>query len=376
MRKIHLWCPSIRASDGGIESYSLSLAKALIEIAGERHVTVLVHNHNSADVRHALGTGVRCGASGWLPRTLWTIGFALLVVWRALRDRPDLIISTHLNFAPFASLVKRLTSIPYWVALHGYESWEIQRPSRRRAVAKADLLLPVSAFTRDRVMKNYSIPVERMRVLHDTFDPARFSIGPKPGHLLRRYGWAPDDLVILTVGRLSAAESYKGHDRLIRALPRIRAQVPNVKYLVVGGGDDKERLERIANEEKVLDGVAFAGRVPHNELSDYYRVCDLFAMPSTGEGFGIVFLEALATGKPVLAGNRDGAADALRGGELGVLVDPDDAQALAESVTALLQRLHSHALATRPEELRNGVVNAFGPEKFKQAIAQLLAEKA
>ena len=376
MAGIHLWCPSIRASDGGIESYSLSLAKALIEIVGERQITVLVRNHDSADVRDALGTDVRCGGSAWMPRALWTIGFAALVVARALRERPGLIISTHLNFGPFASFVNRLTKMPYWIALHGYESWEIQRPSQRRAVAKADLLLPVSAFTRDRAMKNYSIPAERMRVLPDTFDPTRFSIGPKPEHLLRRYGWGPDDPVILTVGRLSSAEGYKGHDRLIRALPRVRAQVPNVKYLIVGGGDDQERLARIANEEKVADAVLFAGRVSHNELSDYYRVCDLFAMPSTGEGFGIVFLEALSTGKPVLAGSGDGATDALRGGELGVLVDPDDAQALAENVTALLQRRHPHPLATRPEELRNRVVDAFGPEKFKQAIAQILTEEA
>jgi len=225
-------------------------------------------------------------------------------------------------------------------------------------------------------MKNYSIPTKRMKVLHDTFDPGQFSIGPKPEHLLRRSGWAANDPVILTVGRLSAAEGYKGHDRLIRALPRILAQVPNVKYLIVGSGDDQERLERIALEEKVADAIRFAGRVPQKELSDHYRVCDLFAMPSTGEGFGIVFLEALATGKPVLAGNGDGAVDALRGGELGVLVDPDDEQALAETVTALLQRRHPHPLATRPDELRNRVVDAFGPEKFKQAISQILAEKA
>jgi len=97
MPGIHLWCPSIRASEGGIESYSLSLARALIEIAGEQHITILVRNHAGADICQALGSGVRHGASGWLPRALWTFAFGVLVVWRALRERPDLIISTHLN---------------------------------------------------------------------------------------------------------------------------------------------------------------------------------------------------------------------------------------------------------------------------------------
>ena len=375
MPKIHLWCPSVRADDGGIESYSLSLARALIEIAGRDNVTILVRNHNGNELRNVLGSGTQHGAVGSLPGALRTVGFALLVVGRALRERPDLIISTHLNFAPFAALVKRMTKIPYWIALHGYESWEIQRPSQRRAVATADLLLPVSHFTRDRVMNAYSIPAGKMCVLHDTFDLARFSMGPKPEHLLRRYGLKPDEPVILTVGRLSTAERYKGHDRMIRVLPTIRSQVPKVKYLIVGGGDDRERLEEIAREEKVADAVVFAGRVANKELSDYYRLCDLFAMPSTGEGFGIVFLEALATGKPVLGGNRDGAVDALLGGKLGVLVDPEDKRALAETLIALLQRTHPHLLGTRPEELRDRMVTAFSPQRFKETVAELLAER-
>jgi glycosyltransferase involved in cell wall biosynthesis len=234
----------------------------------------------------------------------------------------------------------------------------------------------VSEFTRDRVMTNYAVPPDRMHLLRDTFEPNRFGIGPKSAQLLSRYRLATDDPVILTVGRLSAAEAYKGHDRVIRALPRIRAKVPNTKYLIVGGGDDRPRLEAIAHEQNVANAVIFAGRVAHEELPDYYRLCDLYAMPSTGEGFGIVFLEALASGKPVLAGNRDGAVDALNGGELGVLVDPHDEALLAEAAMALLLRSHPHPLVNYPEQLRERVVELFGPEKFRQAVVRLLEEKA
>jgi glycosyltransferase involved in cell wall biosynthesis len=375
MPRIHLWCPSVRASEGGIESYSFSLARALREIVGERDLTVLVRNDQRSDVRGTLGAGVAQASTGWLPKALWTAAFAFLVLARALRERPDLIITTHLNFAPFARFVRKLAKIPYWVVLHGYESWDIQRPSQQRAVAEADLLLPVSNFTRDRVIKNYSVSAEKVRVLPNTFEPARFNPGPKPDHLLRRHGLTLDDRVILTVGRLSGAERYKGHDRVIRALPLIRAQVSNAKYLVVGSGDDQERLQGIANEASVADSVIFAGRVSHEELPDYYRLCDLYAMPSTGEGFGIVFLEALACGKPVLAGNRDGAVDALNGGKFGVLVDPDDQQALAEAAIALLLQRHSHSLANHAEQLREQVVERFGPERFQEAVARLLTER-
>lgn len=376
MRGIHLWCPSVCPSKGGIESYSFSLANALGELVGERDLTVIVRNDSAAEIQESLGGGFLTATSSWLPKSLWSIGFACLVVLRALREKPRLIITTHLNFSTFASFVRNLSGIPYWVVLHGYESWEIQRPSQRRAVAQADLLLPVSGVTRDRVGSKYAIPPERMHVLPDTFDSTRFSIGQKPAHLLERFKLASDDRIILTVGRLSAAEAYKGHDRLIRALSAIRAKVPNSKYLIVGGGDDQSRLETMAREQGVADAVIFAGRVSNEELPEYYRLCDLFAMPSTGEGFGIVFLEALASGKPVLAGNQDGAVDALNGGELGVLVDPLDEDAIAEAAISLLLQTHSHPLINQPGKLRERVIARFGVEQFKKAAAQLLAEKA
>jgi glycosyltransferase involved in cell wall biosynthesis len=376
MPKIHLWCPSVRPSQGGIESYSFSLASALREAIDERDLAVFVRNDSAGELRETLRSGLTAATSAWLPKRLWTMGFAWMVVTRALREKPDLIITTHLNFGPFAALVRRLTRIPYWIVLHGYESWEIQRPSQERAVCEADLLLPVSEFTRKRVMENYGVPAERMHLVHDTFDPERFTIGPKPTHLLKRFELLGEGKIILTVGRLSAAERYKGHDRLIRALPVIRARVPNTKYLIVGGGDDRSRLEAIAAEHNVADAVIFAGRVPQEALPDYYRLCDLYAMPSTGEGFGIVFLEALAAGKPVLGGNRDGAVDALNGGELGVLVDPHDERAIAEEATAMLLQTHPHPLLNQPEQLRASVIERFGPERFKQALAQLLSDKA
>jgi glycosyltransferase involved in cell wall biosynthesis len=376
MPKVHLWCPSVCGSKGGIESYSFSIANALREIVGERDLTVLVRNDSLDELRAIPGTVVASATSAWLPRPLWPVAFALLVTIRAIRERPALIITTHLNFGPFASFVRRVAKVRYWVVLHGYESWAIQRASQQRAVVAADLLLPVSAFTRDRVSNNYAVPVKRMRVLPDTFDPERFTIGPKPAHLLKRFALSADDKIILTVGRLSAAERYKGHDVLIRALPLIRAKVPQTKYVIAGGGDDRDRLETIAKEHDVADAVIFVGRVPHGELPDYYRLCDLYAMPSTGEGFGIVFLEALAAGKPVLAGNRDGALDALNGGELGVLVDPHEERAIVEEATAMLLRTHPHPLLNQPEKLRQRAIDRFGPERFKQVLKQLLNEKA
>ncbi len=114
------------------------------------------------------------------------------------------------------------------------------------------------------------------------------------------------------------------------------------------------------------------GFVPDEELCAHYNLCDVFAMPSKGEGFGIVYLEALACGKPTLGGNQDGAIDALCHGELGVLVDPDDVGAIAQTLIQILQGTYPHPIMYQPEILRQKVIDVFGFERFKQTLADLI----
>lgn len=124
----------------------------------------------------------------------------------------------------------------------------------------------------------------------------------------------------------------------VRRIPTsgLRPLTSDLRYLIVGDGDDRPRFESLADELGVRELVIFAGKVPSEELCDHYNLCDLFAMPSTGEGFGIVFLEALACGKPVIAGSKDASRDALLDGELGVLVDPEDPRELRDAIVAIL----------------------------------------
>ncbi|HEY9872812.1 MAG TPA: glycosyltransferase, partial [Candidatus Obscuribacterales bacterium] len=158
------------------------------------------------------------------------------------------------------------------------------------------------------------------------------------------------------------------------ALPEIRRQIPNVHYILVGKGSDRVRIEKLITELNLQEGVTLAGFIPDDELCDYYNLCDLFAMPSKGEGFGIVYLEALACGKPCLGGDRDGAIDALCHGELGVLVNPDDIGAIAQSLIQILQRTYPNPLIYQPEALRQKVIDKFGFEQFKQTLATYLEQ--
>jgi glycosyltransferase involved in cell wall biosynthesis len=210
--------------------------------------------------------------------------------------------------------------------------------------------------------------------LPNTFDHNRFNIAGKPTHLLERYGLKSEQPIILTVNRLSLCESYKGYDKVLEALPQIRKAIPNIHYVIVGKGDARPHIEQLIRERQLQDCVTLTGFIPDAELCDYYNLCDVFAMPSKLEGFGIVYLEALACGKPTLGGNQDGAIDALCHGELGALVNPDDVEALAQTIIQILQKTYSKPLLYHPQELRQKVIDIYGYERFKQTLTQYLEE--
>jgi len=152
--------------------------------------------------------------------------------------------------------------------------------------------------------------------------------------------------VLMTVGRLATEERYKGFDEVLEALPALAEKNPHVVYVICGEGPDRARLEAKAATLGVRERVRFTGFIPEAEKADYYRLADAYVMPSRGEGFGIVFLEAMACGIPVMGSQLDGSREALLDGELGVLVNPDDASEVAEGIASTL----SHAKGV-PERL-------------------------
>jgi glycosyltransferase involved in cell wall biosynthesis len=298
--------------------------------------------------------------------------FALQVFFAALLQRPDLIICGHINFSPLALRIFKLLKIPYWVIVHGIDAWDLQDISRINGLKFAPKIISVSGYTRDRIVKEQNISLDQISLLPNTFDASKFSIQPKPQYLLDRYHFHPDQQIILTVTRLASGDRYKGYDQIIRALPEIRRQIPNIHYLLVGKGDDRDRIETIIDEVNVRDCVTLAGFIPDEELSDHYNLCDIFAMPSKGEGFGIVYLEALACGKPTIGGNQDGAIDALCHGELGVLVNPDNIDELGKTIVKILQRQYLLPIIYEPEKLRQKVIEIYGFDRFKQHLSRLL----
>jgi len=206
------------------------------------------------------------------------------------KERFDIVFCGHLYAVPLAHLTARLARARLWVQVHGIDAWQPKGRLHRSALGGTRLVTSVSRFTRHKLLSWAKLPPHRVRVLPNTVGSGYFSREMRRD-LVEKYA-LDDKRVILTVGRLSSSERYKGHGCIIRALPEVIAQLPDAIYLIAGEGDDQQRLEQLAAESGLTGRVVFAGRVPDDQLPDYYALADVFAMPSNGEGFGIVFLEA------------------------------------------------------------------------------------
>jgi phosphatidylinositol alpha-1,6-mannosyltransferase len=200
---------------------------------------------------------------------------------------------------------------------------------------------------------------ERVLVLNNTVQ-SRFTPGDRLA-ARTKFGLG-DEFVLLTVGRLDARERYKGHDRVIAALPLLHhREGRQIVYHIAGDGDDRVRLEAAAKTAGVAERVRFLGQVPAADLPDLYRSADLFVLPSHGEGFGIAFLEATASGTPALGLAAGGAPDALGDGALGTLVG---------CVGALPEALQVAIAAPRPDAamLSDATASKFGALGFQERI--------
>jgi len=204
-------------------------------------------------------------------------------------------------------------------------------------VRKIDAFISVSELTKQRFLGWARLRDDQGFLLPNAIDLERFSPGPKSTALINRYKLS-EKTVLMTLGRLSSEERYKGVDEILELLPTLVKEVPSIVYLVVGGGTDLRRLEEKARSLDIAEYVIFTGIIPEAEKVDHYRLADAFVMPGRGEGFGIVYLEAMACGVPVVASKVDGSREAVRDGTLGILVDPSNQEDVKAGILKALNR--------------------------------------
>lgn len=303
---------------------------------------------------------------------LGRLKMAIALCFYILKNRPQRVFCGHINLAPLVRFLCQPLRIPYTVMVHGKEVWEPLPLALRSALQQADEIWTVSRYSRDRAAAANQLDLTKIRLMPCAVDGDRFTPGEKSAALVERYGLT-DAKVMLTVARLWSGDIYKGVDMTIRALGSIAQSIPNVKYLVVGRGDDQPRLAQLAQDLGVGDRVVFAGFVPTADLTEHYRLADAYVMPSQ-EGFGIVYLEAMACGVPVLAGDADGSADPLQDGELGWQVPHRDVEAIAHTCIEMLQQKATQLKRSDGQWLRQEALSLFGKAAFTQRLQDALRQ--
>lgn len=244
--------------------------------------------------------------------------------------KADFRLLDHVGLARILGAFPKRLRPAYVLFIHGLEIWGDARADYIRTARRADLLIANSEFTVQRTRKRHSgLPPILVcwpgKDAYEFDESVAIPLAEEPG-----------PHAILIVGRLSAQQKHKGHDHLIEAMPPILKAVPDARLVIAGGGDDQQRLESKARTLRVNENVVFTGWISEEQLHLLYSKCAVFAMPSEGDGFGIVFLEAMMHGKPCVGLNTGSAAEVFEDGKSGILVDREDTQGMADSLTALL----------------------------------------
>ena len=357
--KILVLAPELFLSDGGIARIMRLYLKALCEICGpDGQVDSLVLNDRPGDEpRLAHYTTDR------LRRHAACAGRKLRYVTQAVRFArcADVLICGHLHHLAIARLAKVFNPrLRYYLVAHGIEVWRPYNAIERGALLGAQRILCVSEYTRRQILRFLpALPAARAVVVPNTLDPCLSEKTNPPFDGSRIIGPS-----ILTVSRLTAADNYKGVDTLIEALPLVRRSYPQARLRVVGQGDDLPRLRALAASLGVAGAVEFAGKISDQLLRAEYEACDLFALPSRREGFGLVFLEAMTHGKACI-GARAGGVPEVVNDDVGQLVEYGNIPDLAAAVTDLMRH-------PRDSEVVRRHAAAFAFPVFQRRLAAAL----
>jgi phosphatidylinositol alpha-1,6-mannosyltransferase len=320
-------------SPGGVQRAGRHVAAVLAEFASSRGMECRLLSLNDTPELHRMSVATQEFVFTGSDRGKVRFGLAAA---RAARRQAKLIVAGHPHLAPVAQAARLLAPKSKTVVVaHGLEVWEPMSPLRRIALRKSDLVLAPTRDTATQVAMQQEVAEERIRVLPWALDPEfEASIPAMLGPALPLD--FPEGRVILTVGRWSSDERYKGMDTLITALPRLLMEWPDLQLAAIGEGDDLEWLEQMAEGRGVRRHVHFLSELSYAEIAACYSACEVFALPSRGEGFGLVYLEAMACGKPVIGGAHGGAPEVIDDGKTGFLVQHGDVGQLATSLETLL----------------------------------------
>lgn len=325
------------SATGGIEKVCRVAGKALYELGLQYGVRVKIFSMYG---RQNLADG-----NEYFPQELFT-GFnynRVNYVLNAIKEgrKQNIVLLSHINLLFVGYFIKLINpSTKLYLIAHGIEVWKPLSRYKKMMLRKCDGIIPVSRFTKKKMEDLYQIPDSKFTIINNCLDPfLEKPLTKDAAELLRRkYGLNKNQPLLLSVSRMVSTEKYKGYDKVIEALPTLLQTYPDICYMLIGKYDEKEkqRLDNLIESLHITGNVIFTGFLHDSEMAAHFSMADIFVMPSEKEGFGIVFIEAMYYGLPVIAGNKDGSVDALLNGEIGLLVNPDDKKQLQEALFKML----------------------------------------
>jgi glycosyltransferase involved in cell wall biosynthesis len=372
-KNIYLFSLQTFSTTGGIQKMTRTLAHSLYHISKKENWNFRLFS--LYDSRYDL-------MSQYLPSENYTgfnnsrVSLGLTSIKEA--SRANIVILSHINFSLIGIVIKLFNpKCRVWLIAHGIEVW---RPLNfiKRAFLKrhCDKIICVSIFTRQQMIARHGSNPDKCVVLNNAVDP--FIKLPdtfeRPEYLLNRYGLSSSNQVIFTLTRLASSEQYKGHEQVIKAVANLKQTSPNIKYVLSGQYDPVEevRIRSLIDKYDVKDDVILTGFLNENELTDHFLLADLFVLPSKKEGFGIVFVEALACGLPVICGNADGSTDAIKDGKLGTAINVDD---LSELQDTIVRYLNTPLTLDKRKNLQRECLQYFDEKYYRKNLQKMLTDE-
>jgi phosphatidylinositol alpha-1,6-mannosyltransferase len=293
--------------------------------------------------------------------------FPARLMYEQMTGGVDWLLFDQLGLARAQRLVPRRFRRPYAVFLHSVEVWQPLSSLRRVVLTDARVRLANSHYTVSRIAEA-NPDLGSINVCHLSLPPGELRHDEKhvDRDLLNRV--RPNSVII--VGRMEKGEGHKGHDRLIQAWPLVQEKVTGAQLVVVGDGSQRPQLQAEIHRRGVASNVLITGRVNESTLHALYSRAAVFAMPSSGEGFGLVFLEAMENSLPCIGSTRDATREVVVDGETGMLVDPADVGRLAECIITLLENAPLRLRMGRAGKER--VRRAFSFDQFKASVVTAL----
>jgi len=281
------------------------------------------------------------------------------------------IIISHINLSLILVLIKYLNpKSDTCMIVHGIEVWGKLSRVQLMALHKSDRILSVSQFTRQILIHKHRIPEEKIHLFPNTLDPyfQEENRLTSREEILKRHDLPASAQILLTVARLDTSEKMKGYDKILEILPALLRNNKNIYYILAGkySEDEGKRLQDIISDQGLGKHVILTGYLKESWLSKYFAGSNVFVMPSQKEGFGIVYIEAMAQGTPAIAGNQDGGAEAVADSELGHSVNPNDLKDLESKIEYVLGLSFPNRM-----ELAKKVQNTYGFAAFTERISRL-----